>query len=77
MGKKSDQGTGGSAADAGGRTGSSDAGWPVPVRDRGKAPNRPVVPFGDGNDPAPRVKLSGPLAAKVPPERPAQGEGHC
>jgi hypothetical protein len=59
---------------------SSDSQWPVPVRDRGKAPDRPGVPFNDGKHPdrsslTGSGELTGPLADAIPPERDAQGEG--
>ena len=71
----------GVSADGGGVGGSSDKGWPMPVRDRGKSPNSGVLArtgkAPDKSSPTGCAPLTGPLAARIPPERPAQGEGHA
>jgi hypothetical protein len=65
---------------------SSDSQHPLDIHDRGKSPSsgpaKPAVPAVEGHgkhpDPSQRSNAKlGPLSAAIPPERPAQGEGHC
>jgi hypothetical protein len=44
----------------------------IDAQNADKALRKPLEDRGPGS-----VKLSGPLSARIPPERAPQGEGHC